>query len=287
MVVAGCGRIGFDPTGGGDGAACVAAGPWSTPLALGADINASGTNWGEQVSGDGLTLYYTSSINGPQTMFVATRATRSDEFANPQLVGITPPTGNYDDDPSVTADGLELWFDRTPVSPATGERIFLATRATSADAWSPPVAQTQLDNNQRTDAPYISPDGLVLYFTEYATNTIWTVTRASRSVPFGTGTAIQALTAGTGCGTTTLTRDQLAIYLACTTGPSSAQELWTATRATAGDAFGPLARVPDIGISGAFDVDPSITDDGRELYFASNRVNSTTFLIYVATRACQ
>jgi Tol biopolymer transport system component len=47
-------------------------------------------------------------------------------------------------------------------------------------------------------------------------------------------------------------------------------ELYYATRATATDGFNQPAKIPDVN-GGADDADPMLSDDGCELYFASNR----------------
>lgn len=61
------------------------------------------------------------------------------------------------DDPSLTADGLEFYFD-------SGNGIEVATRGSRIESWRPAVLVVAATAGTGGTTPYISPDGLELYF---------------------------------------------------------------------------------------------------------------------------
>jgi hypothetical protein len=300
VASAGCGRYGFDPSGGGsatdgaiddagdgmvgDAVPCVF-GPWGTPVALAALNTAVYDESGAQIDAAGLTLYYSSASTGGGDFYVATRASRADAFTTSQPVASLN-TANYETDASLAGDQLEVWFDSTR---ATGNGIYTASRASVASAWGPATEQTQLAPGPAATGPYLTPDGLTLVYSSsvdtIAEGNIYVSTRASRTVAFPLGTQI-ALPTGANVGYPALSGDALTIYFESETGAGGLTELWQASRATVGDLFGTPTRVPGVGQSGARDSDVSITADGLELYFSSVR-GTGAFDLYVATRTCQ
>jgi len=86
-------------------------------------------------------------------------------------------------------------------------------------------------------------------------------------------------------GRATLASDEITIIFPTDrAGGQGGIDLWIATRANASAAFGPatnLARVNSVGD----DLDPHLTRDGRELYFASNRGGRSE--LWLAVRDCQ
>jgi len=278
-VVAGCGHVDFDP------AACTAFGPWSSPTPLAPAINSSARNWGGQITPDGLALYYSAKTANGQRTFVAERASRADPFASSQPTNVAIAASDDDDDPSLTGDQLEMWFDRT--TPASAGRLYSTARTAIGQAWSDPILQDGVDNNAVTDAPWIALDGLSVYYTDVDSYTIRVQTRASRSDTFTGGGQLVPLGIAANVGTAWLSADQLAITFQATTGAGGTNQLWDAERQTIADGFGAPTQIAGIGAPGADDVDASLTEDGLELYFASNRSDGMTFEIYVATRTCK
>ena len=282
VLAVGCGRIDFAPR--SDASSCTP-GPWSSPTPLAATLNNSTTTWGGQISPDGLTLYYSAATVDGQRTFVAQRASRAEAFTSGQPTNVAIAMGDNDDDPSLTGDQLEMWFDRA--TQADAERLYSTTRAAIGQAWTPPIVQSALDDNGVTDAPWISLDGLTVYYTDVDTSTVVMQTRASRADTFSGAGQPVPLATGASVGTPWLSADQLAIYFQSTTGAGGTNELWQAGRQTIADGFGVPSRIPGIGAPGGDDVDSSLTADGLELYFASTRADGMTYEIYVATRACE
>ncbi|HTL38812.1 MAG TPA: hypothetical protein VL326_37030 [Kofleriaceae bacterium] len=121
-------------------------------------IGDTSSTTGPQISADELTLFYASS---QLEIAYATRLDRSSPFSfarETDEVNSAP----TDSSPSLTADGLELFFESYRTGPAV---IYRATRASTADVFSAPVALVELAaGNPDAGAPDISRDGRTLYY---------------------------------------------------------------------------------------------------------------------------
>jgi len=278
-----CGRIDFDAasraTGDaatGDAAPACTFGPWSTPQPI-SELETAMNDWGGQITGDGLTLYW--SIE--RTLYVASRPDRQSPFGAASLVaGITGDSGN----PSPTGDELELFYDSDQMT-ATYD-VVRTTRSDTASAWSnnTPLAALVVGGVD-VSGPYITPDdGLTLYYTRgIPTGTLMVSTRASTSDPFTAGTPVAGITGNH--SNAALSADQLTIYFE--TGIQPARLLFTGSRPTIADPFG-TATALTVNDTAADNSDVSITADGLELFFSSNRAGGAGNAdLYVATRACQ
>lgn len=92
-----------------------------------------------------------------------------------------------DDDPTLTADMLEIYFASTRTSGTGGiSDLFSSTRASIDDPWSPPVSVSELNTATNEESPGISPDGLTLWFSRAAgaNPDLYVTTRAARGQPW-------------------------------------------------------------------------------------------------------
>ena len=290
VAIAGCGRWHFDARATGDGngddigavpdAGCKGTGPWGALTRIDELSMTPNTEYGGQISGDGLTLYFDSHVTGDQELYVARRAARTATFdPATRIVELGSPA--TDSNASLTGDGLELWFD----SDRTGSAcVFVATRATTADSWGVPVRQDQLCLANQIVGPYITPDGLSLLYNTvvdgHGEGDLGIAERATRGATFPPGASL-GLSGGNGFGV--LSRDRLTIYFESTVGVRI--ELHQATRATTAAAFGPITPIAELDTI-ANNEDVSVTDDEAELFFASDRAAGDTDL-WRASRPCQ
>lgn len=137
-------------------------------LALVSGINSSGNiveadPW---ISGDGLTMYFTSTRNGSYDIFRATRASGSASFDAPAAVAELNTSG-VEDAPVVSADGLEIFFasDRAQTSNGRND-IWHATRASTADGFGTPSLVAELSGTTSEDFPtWLSADRCTLLLT--------------------------------------------------------------------------------------------------------------------------
>jgi Tol biopolymer transport system component len=185
-------------------------------------------------------------------------------------------SSGFDGSPTVSADETELLF----TSDRTGQQdIFIATRARKTDPWSQPVNAGPLVNDPAADdfSLRLSNDGLTLYFASvrrggFGAADIYVTTRASRQVPWGS-----AQNAGAVVNTTafeafpTPNADETTLYFErSTTMASDDADIWMTTRAKRGDRWGEPARVDALNSNGP-EFSPSISVDGRTMYFATAR----------------
>ena len=137
--------------------------PWSSPEFLDPPIGL-GNELQADFSADGLSLYFSSSRSGTYgkgDIWVSTRATTDDPWAEPTNLGPNVNTSGSEGYPSISSDGRILFFNH-------GTHIWMTKRANKSDTWAPLVNCNIIGAPPMFD-PAISPDGSVLYFeTGYA-----------------------------------------------------------------------------------------------------------------------
>jgi hypothetical protein len=168
--------------------------PWQAPINLGATVNSSETDAGPCISTDELSLFFTSNRpggSGGMDIWVTTRTTKSDHWGPPVNLGTTVNGPDWDHFPSISTDGLELFFTSGPGSTGNMD-LWVTRRATTGDEWSNPVNLGAGVNSSVWDFdPSISPSGLELFFRSdrspggYLSGDIYVVRRQSVSDPWG------------------------------------------------------------------------------------------------------
>jgi hypothetical protein len=150
-----------------------------------------------QISRDGLELYFLSDrpdSNGESSdnIWVSRRSTVRDLWSAPIQLDVPVNTTGPENAPSLSADGLELYFSNSWYSDPA--KLYVSTRASKADPWGPPVELgPPVNSANKQDCPCISADGLSLYFmsdrpggNSNPTNSdIFVTTRPARSDPWG------------------------------------------------------------------------------------------------------
>ena len=140
--------------------------PWSKTELLGPPIGGY-KNMQAEVSPDGLSLYYASQRPGGfggWDIWVSTRATTSDPWSESTNLGPTVNSTYGDTNPSISSDGLALFFVSTRPGGSGDGDIWVTTRPTTDAEWGPPVNYPSLNSSNLDFEPAISPDGSVLYF---------------------------------------------------------------------------------------------------------------------------
>jgi len=170
---------------------------WGDAVPLGPEINSeSEDNW-PRISPDGLELYFASfrpDGYGAMDIWVTRRSALCEPWG--PAVNLGPPVNDSDDQftPSITADGLELFFSHE--GDPGGRSIWTAKRAARDEPWGEPVNLGPLVNSSRNDClSSISADGLVLCFSGHpfygvrpggeGRPDIWVTTRPTRDDPWG------------------------------------------------------------------------------------------------------
>jgi hypothetical protein len=161
--------------------------PWGEPVKLDPPVNREGIVVSPSLSADGLELYLDHKDND---LWVSTRLSKDYPWDEPVKLGPPVNTENRESTPCISVDGLELYFmsDR----PGGGNNpsntdIFVATRPTQNDLWGEPVKLSHhVNGDQYESAPYISSNGLFLFFSRgYSKGHVFVSKRASTADPWG------------------------------------------------------------------------------------------------------
>ncbi len=157
-------------------------------------------------------------------------------FGDPTLVAeVSDPSVN-DDDPTLTADMLEMYLNTSRADGLGGGDIYVSTRASTDEPWSAPTLVVELSSADRETAPEISADGLTIFFSSDrpggpGSNDVWVSTRGSRTEAWATPMLVAELSSPEGDTSPTPGWRGLTMVLESTRpgGPGSA-DIWFTTR---------------------------------------------------------
>jgi hypothetical protein len=261
------------------------------PQNLGPPVNDSYGVRGMCISRDGLSLYFSSDRPGgygDYDLWVATRETTDDNWGDPVNLG-QPVNTAYDAwDPSISSDGLSLYFGDGFYGPfmpgGYGDMdLWVATRNTTSDPFGAPVnLGPTLNNAGPNEWPCISADGLSLYCSGWflpgtlGLYDLWVSTRTSTNEDWQAPVNLQTVNSPSGDGAPDISADGLALFFISTRphGFTSIDdfELWMATREKTSEPFGePVKLPPHVNTEPYSALFPNLSSDGSTLYFCSNR----------------
>jgi len=170
---------------------------WRTPTNLGQRVNSSAEDSDPKISADGLSLYFCSKRPGGQgnlDLWVTTRPTTADAWNAPVNLGSTINTEYSEDACHITPDGLSLYFDSDRPGGQGGWDIWVATRSSVSEPWTPPVNLGTPVNGPYSDGePSVSADGRMLFMTSNrpggcGSMDIWMASRKQLEDPWQTPT---------------------------------------------------------------------------------------------------
>ncbi len=151
----------------GDGGSANADFTFQEPTTLELPINSVGQHDGSTMPADGLSLFFGSLLTemGDWDLHVATRETTDDPWSAGVNLGSTVNTPQNEAYPSISADGLFLYFSSDRPGGSGGCDLWVTTRTTTNDDWSTPVNLGLTVNSPSFEArPSISRDNRILFF---------------------------------------------------------------------------------------------------------------------------
>ena len=189
-------------------------------------------------------------------------------------------TNSNEDDPSLTGDGLEIYFgsDRQ----GAPEDVWRATRDSPSAPWRTPERVAELSSPQTDSNIKVSGDGLTIFVTSTRGSVdtdLYVAKRPDRSAPWGTPVRIAELCSAQGDWCACARPDLLRITF-CSNRDGD-EDLYLAERATVEDPWGAPVQIAELA-SAVDECDP-IEPDERTMYFGSNRMGGD-YDIYVAER---
>jgi RNA polymerase sigma factor (sigma-70 family) len=161
------------------------AAPFGTPTRL-AELNHG------EISRDSLSLYVNAEATGRSDpdIFVLTRPAPGADFGAPQNVGPGVNGPLFERWPSVSADGLELYFTRSQGFEGGDADIWVATRQSVSEPFGNAAPLPSTINTGYASTPSISADGLTLFFSSnrpggFGNWDIWATNRPNYDAPWG------------------------------------------------------------------------------------------------------
>ena len=252
---------------------------FGTPTSLGL-----GTARQPSLSSDGLTVFFSQTSNRPPggeggaDIWTATRASISAPFEPVVNLGSNVNTASDEVSPSISSDGLTLFFGSDREGGQGGDDIWMTTRSAVSEPFGPAVNLGPVVNSSYPEsAPDISADGLTLYFSSdrlggLGGGDIYVTKRASTSAPFGPpqnlGASVNSARIHTDPG---ISADGLALFMAYWDGnmpvAGSGVNLLVSQRDNESAAWGPPLNLLVPGWDKNYDLQPDISFDGSMLLF--------------------
>ena len=253
------------------------------PVNLGPNVNTSSGEGGNglSISADELSIYFESDRSGGYgnaDLWVATRATKNDDWTESVNLGSVVNGSAQDNSPSISADGLSLYFSSNRSGTVGNMDLWVTTRETTADDWNEPVNLGTVVNSSVADyMSYISADGLSLYFSSerpggLGLRDLWITTRETTNDEWGEPVNLgPTVNSSSNERRMWISSDGLMILLQSDRPKGSgAVDIYMTTRLTTNDDWTePVNIGPPVNVSIISDVSPVVSSDGRTLYFAS------------------
>lgn len=189
--------------------------------------------------------------------------------------------------PSLTADGLTLFFAHES---ADGADLYRATRPDRGVTFSAPVALTDLNTDADEGTPFVSNDGLRLYFYSnrdggLGGRDLYVATRSSVAAEFTSPQPLANVNSAASDHLPRLSSDELTLWFTSPRdGGVAGADLWMASRTSSDAAFGTPTLFEAVnGSSG--EESGNLTEDGLVLVFDSTREGTGNSQIFMTTRA--
>ena len=253
------------------------------PTNLGPPVNGVGREISPSISPDGLELYWHSrgreaDATAPGDIWGTARATTADAWGTPVNLGSTVNSSSADNNVSISADGLELYFTSDRPGGYGSNDIYVATRTTRESEWDEPVNLGSTINSATNDqGSSISTDGLELYFGSYNRAggyghlDIWVSKRTTRDEPWGVPVPFPPpLNSSYRDSHPDISDDGLALFFDSERpGGEGGRDIWMAVRSTKDEPWGTPFNLAATFNSSFAEANPNFWVDGLELYFSS------------------
>jgi len=210
-------------------------------------------------------------------------------LGSPVQIAVLSNSAN-DDDPSVTEDLLELYFNSDRSGGLGNGDIWVSQRASVSDPWGAPVLVPELSSSSSDSTPKVAPDGLTLWLSSdrggcVGNIDVWVSTRASHTDAWSAPVCVPELSSTANDQGAAPSPTLLEIVFSSdrdgTVGDPRSLDIYLATRASTSAAWGTPVALTEAN-SPRTDGDARLVAGGLELYLSSNRTGNNE--IYEACR---
>jgi tetratricopeptide (TPR) repeat protein len=263
---------------------------FATPTNLGPSVNSpyyEATQW---ISGDSSEFFFHSTRppSQSQDLWFATRSTTESQWREAVHLGSVINSPLLDWGPSISEDGLVLFFCSSREGGMVGENpfdIWMIRRTTKDDTWGEPINIGPPVNTAFGEAsPCISNDNLSLFFASdrpggHGGGDIWVTERRSPANPWG-----EPVNLGSTVNSRafelfpSISSDRLTLFFTsgflsypARTGGFGGPDLWVTRRASEDDQWGEPVNLGPLVNTAAEEGCPHISPDFSTLYFSSDR----------------
>lgn len=241
---------------------------------------------------NGLEMYFYSDQPGGQggwDLWVLKRSSISSNWGPPENLGPAVNSPSTDEDPCISADGLALYFGSGRSGADGPEDVYVTTRTTKDAPWGPPVNLGSAVNSAGWDgAPWISPDGLELYFRSirpggYGSFDIYVARRATTDDTWGEAATLGPVVNSPHAenyfslspdGLLLLFSDQ-PINAVPRPGGYGNSDMWMTRRASLSSPWQAPTNLGSCVNSSMHEIVPRISPDGSTLYFLTRDASGT------------
>jgi hypothetical protein len=226
-----------------------------------------------RLSADELTAYFARQET-EYILYVTTRPSTTAPFSVPTKVTITGNGANETTSPTVTSDGLTMYFTSNRTGTMGGRDIYRATRAVTTVDFGSITNVTVLNSAMTENDVFVLPDGSAIYFSSSRSGT----SRVYRAAKQGTGFAPpdEVFSDAATVNRVVFSPDELTMLY------STGNDLRLSTRASTSISWLPGAQLTAIDSTGS-ELPYWISADLCRFYFGSDRGGDLDFRVAVRT----
>lgn len=211
---------------------------WGNVTRLGSNINSTSVDTAPHISPDGLSLLFASDRSGGQgghDIYISTRNSVSDVWGPATNIGSTINTQDRESGPSLSSNGLKLFFYSDRPSSLGGSDIYVSTRSTVSSPWTIPVNRVSLNSTDFEVSPDISADSLNMYFHSNRNGAsiiqIYSASRTIADTPWSTPVELDyPVNTSSSEYAPSISTDECELYFSSTRPGSDNVSIWKTTR---------------------------------------------------------
>lgn len=268
---------------------------WFAPVNLGPVVNTTANDAGQAVSKDSRSLYFVSNRAGNGDLWVSQRQHEDDAWGPAQNLGLVVNSASQEQTPTLSIDGHLLFFTSNRLGGFGGFDLYVSRRHNKRDdfGWETPVNLGSGVNSAGGEfGPALFEDdstgNIDLYFGSDRLGVSGFDIFRSTLQPdgtFGPAVLVEELSTPFNDNRPWIRRDGLEMFLDSDRQQVGGVDLWVSTRESTALPWstpvnlGPLVNGP------ADDFRPSLSFDGRTLYFSSSRLGAANLDIFVSERS--